>query len=112
MACPRAKGILPGPKTDFLDWWERDVIRKAVFERDIPFCVWCVEEVGDHQSGSYYTVDHVETRSQGGAYVPDNLVLACKRCNIERGNMSVLQYMMARSERLSRVSEGFKQQSC
>lgn len=83
--------------TDFLFWSERDSIRKQVLDRDPPFCVWCHEEVGDHRSGNYPTMDHIELRRDGGAYSPDNLVASCKRCNTERGDMSVLQFMAYRA---------------
>lgn len=109
--CPRNKGNLPDARSDFLNWRERDLVRQAVFDRDAPFCVWCAEEVGDHLSDSYYTVDHVETRMAGGPYMSENLVLACKACNLDRGSLSILQYMMKRAARLGE-REGFISQSC
>lgn len=100
-ACPKNNGHLVGPRSDFLNWTERDEIRKSVFARDVPFCVWCGEELGDHRSKLYYTVDHVETRAEGGPYAPDNLVLSCKPCNLERGSLSILQYMVHRATKRS-----------
>lgn len=85
------------PTTDFLFWSERNDIRKQVFERDPPLCVWCDEVVGDHRSDNYFTVDHIILRRDGGPYSADNLVLSCKRCNTERGDMSVLQFMAHRA---------------
>lgn len=87
------------PTSDFLYWSERDAIRKEVFARDLPFCVWCQVELGDHRSDSYYSADHVIPRSEGGWYHPDNLVLSCQPCNKERGNRSILQYMVFRAQR-------------
>jgi 5-methylcytosine-specific restriction endonuclease McrA len=106
--CPSSGNGLK-PTTDFLYWSERDEIRKAIFARDLPFCVWCQEEVGDHRSNSYYSADHIIPRSLGGGYHPDNLVLSCKPCNSERGNLSILQYMALRAQRLSAIelAEGY-----
>lgn len=81
-------------RCDFLYWAEREEMRKAVFERDPPFCVWCGVSVGDHRHDRPFTVDHIIPFSMGGSYEPNNLVLACGPCNSRRGNMSVLQYMV------------------
>lgn len=37
--------------------------------------------------GRLATRDHIVPQSEGGALHPDNLVLACKRCNNIRGSM-------------------------
>lgn len=82
------------PTTDFLYWHERDAIRQAVFERDPPFCVWCHVPVGDHRHDNPFTVDHITPRSEGGRYIPENLVLSCGPCNSRRRNLSVLQFII------------------
>ena len=87
------------PTSDFLFWHERDAIRREVFARDAPLCIWCHAALGDHRSDNYYTMDHVIPRSAGGEYSRDNLVMSCKACNTERGNMSVLQFMAHRANR-------------
>jgi Restriction endonuclease len=95
-SCPRNPSAYKAT-TDFLGWSERDAIRKAVFAQNVPFCVWCQEKLGDHRSRRYYHVDHVTPRCEGGPYTADNLVLSCKGCNMERGNLSVLQFMAVRA---------------
>jgi hypothetical protein len=46
----------------------------------------------DPQSDFYPTWDHKVPKSKGGGK-GDNLVLACKRCNQEKGQMSVAEFM-------------------
>lgn len=33
------------------------------------------------------TIDHIKPRSKGGTDHPTNLILACKKCNVAKGNM-------------------------
>lgn len=95
--CPRIATTGSRATTDFLFWSERDEIRRSVFEAGPPLCVWCYNPVGDFRSGRYYHVDHVTPRVQGGPYHPENLVLACKGCNADRGSDSVLTYLARRA---------------
>lgn len=81
---------------DFLYWHEREEIRKAVFQRDPPFCNWCGVPVGDFKHDTPYTVDHIIPFALGGAYTPDNLVLSCSPCNNRRGHKSILMFMVVR----------------
>lgn len=94
--CPKYPFTGLRATSDFLYWTERDAIRQSVFDRDPPLCIWCHRTVGDHRSESYFTVDHVRPRRSGGAYQPDNLVLSCRACNIDRGDRSILEYLAAR----------------
>lgn len=43
-------------------------------------CYWCGEKVGKS-----YHVDHVIPVSKGGTNYPENIVIACPRCNISKG---------------------------
>ena len=57
---------------------------KAIIARD-PFCHYCGEELvttGSPYQDLYATVDHIIPKSRGGSDEPDNLVPACRRCNI------------------------------
>jgi 5-methylcytosine-specific restriction endonuclease McrA len=45
-------------------------------------CHWC----GDPMESGKRTLDHVIPLSRGGRDVIENMVLACKQCNTERGN--------------------------
>ncbi|MDW9478674.1 hypothetical protein GOB57_08145 [Sinorhizobium meliloti] len=100
MACPRDKSyVFLRPKQDFLFYFERDDIRNELFANNVPLCVWCQETVGDWRSNRPFTADHIENRHTGGAYSLDNLALACKNCNTDRGSLSVLAYMHKRALR-------------
>ena len=101
--CPRDASFGLRATTDFLSWEERDAIRRQVFAAGPPICTWCHEPLGDHRSGRYYHVDHVTPRSHGGGYRPDNLVLACKTCNSDRGSDGVLAYMARRATKADRA---------
>ena len=56
--------------------------RFNVFLRDRFSCQYC----GEDQSASDLTFDHVTPRSRGGHTVWDNVVAACMRCNLAKGN--------------------------
>jgi 5-methylcytosine-specific restriction endonuclease McrA len=52
--------------------------RRAVLFRDGSRCQYC-----GHTADS---IDHVVPRSRGGEHVWDNVVAACRRCNLSKGN--------------------------
>jgi 5-methylcytosine-specific restriction endonuclease McrA len=52
--------------------------RRAVFIRDRHTCQYC--------GGSAETLDHVVPRSRGGGHVWENVVAACRRCNLRKGD--------------------------
>jgi 5-methylcytosine-specific restriction endonuclease McrA len=54
--------------------------RRNVLERDRHTCQYC------HYRGDELTLDHVLPRSRGGRDTWDNLVTACVKCNIKKGN--------------------------
>jgi len=54
--------------------------RQNLFKRDGHKCVYC----GSHQN---LTMDHVLPRAQGGRTSWSNLVTACQKCNMRKGNM-------------------------
>jgi 5-methylcytosine-specific restriction endonuclease McrA len=56
--------------------------RRNIFERDRCVCQYC----GKRFPKSEFTIDHVLPRSRGGRDSWDNLVLACVKCNIRKGN--------------------------
>jgi len=59
-------------------------LRSAV-ERDGPRCVWCRRECKGLVRG---TTDHLVPKVKGGPSWLENEVLACPRCNRERGHTS------------------------
>ena len=56
--------------------------RKNIFSRDQHTCQYCDIKV----AGKEATVDHVIPRSKGGGSTWNNLVTACRRCNIKKGS--------------------------
>jgi 5-methylcytosine-specific restriction endonuclease McrA len=58
--------------------------------RDAHACVYCNRNA--ETSGAALHLDHLTPRSAGGEDVPTNLVLACRRCNSARQNMTLGQW--------------------
>jgi 5-methylcytosine-specific restriction endonuclease McrA len=54
--------------------------KKNILRRDGYTCQYC------HRRGDRLTVDHVVPRSRGGETVWTNVVAACLRCNLRKGN--------------------------
>lgn len=59
--------------------------RNNIYKRDGGECVYC----GDNHN---LTLDHVIPKSKGGPNSWDNLVTACKKCNNEKGDLSLEEY--------------------
>lgn len=49
------------------------------------WCIYCGLDA--------YTIDHMTPVSRGGTNDPENLVIACRACNMEKGNMTYDEYM-------------------
>lgn len=67
--------------------------KKNILKRDAYTCQYCGRNGGERM-----TIDHVIPRSQGGRTVWDNVVSACRACNVKKGskplhevNMSLLR---------------------
>lgn len=61
----------------------RGEILEYIAERDGPDCYLCEKPFTDHNRA---TIDHVKPLSKGGTWDIDNLKLAHKKCNIEKGD--------------------------
>jgi 5-methylcytosine-specific restriction endonuclease McrA len=59
---------------------EIPLTRRNILERDHHTCQYC------HYKGEQLTLDHVIPRSRGGGDTWENLVTACVRCNVNKGN--------------------------
>ena len=59
---------------------EIPLTRRNVLERDRHACQYC------SYRGEDLTLDHVIPRSRGGGDTWENLVAACVRCNVKKGN--------------------------
>lgn len=59
---------------------EIPLTRRNILERDRHTCQYCSVK------GEQLTLDHVIPRSRGGGDSWENLVTACVRCNVKKGN--------------------------
>jgi 5-methylcytosine-specific restriction endonuclease McrA len=64
----------------------------AIIARDGRRCAWCGAEVWRRD----LTFEHVLPRSGGGVTSDENAIVACKRCNRERGSRPVVAFVRAR----------------
>lgn len=64
--------------------------RRSIFERDKSTCQYC----GTKLAKSELTIDHVMPRSRGGRDTWDNLVLACVKCNVRKGDRTPIEAEM------------------
>jgi 5-methylcytosine-specific restriction endonuclease McrA len=69
--------------------------------RDAHSCIYCRRTA--ETSGAALHLDHLTPRSQGGEDVATNLVLACRRCNSARQNMSLGQWAAYAHDKLGLV---------
>ncbi|MBE9222543.1 HNH endonuclease [Cyanobacterium stanieri LEGE 03274] len=67
---------------------EIPLTRKNILERDRHSCQYC------NYRGEKLTLDHVIPRSRGGPDSWENLVTACVRCNIRKGNRTPKEAQM------------------
>lgn len=65
-------------------------VTRAIWARDGGCCVYC--GISAEQSGAHLHLDHLTPRSAGGQDIASNLVLACRSCNSQRQNMSLVQW--------------------
>lgn len=66
-----------------------ELTRQLVRKRANYLCEYCHSP--ERISTSRFTIDHIQPRSLGGSDEPDNLALACSRCNQRRYNFIVGQ---------------------
>lgn len=82
--------------------------RKRIFpiiERDGPYCVWCSHDLDQFHAEA--SIDHLIPRSLLSSLTKpllgDNLVLACRTCNSERGVCDANQWIDICTQRGQRV---------
>lgn len=66
--------------------------RGDVIFRDAQRCVWC----GGLAWQRDLTVEHLLPKARGGRGLPENLAVACRRCNRRRGAKPVVAYVRER----------------
>lgn len=67
---------------------EIPLTRRNILERDRHTCQYC------YYKGEQLTLDHVVPRSRGGGDTWENLVTACVRCNVKKGNRTPKEAQM------------------
>lgn len=70
--------------------------RKNLLHRDSHTCQYC------RKGGEDMTLDHVIPRSRGGQDTWENIVVACVRCNVKKGNRTPKEAGMALLKQPSR----------
>jgi 5-methylcytosine-specific restriction endonuclease McrA len=63
--------------------------KKNILKRDAYTCQYC-----GRNSGERMTIDHVVPKSLGGRTVWENVVSACRACNLKKGNKSLQEARM------------------
>jgi HNH endonuclease len=63
-------------------------VKEVVLTRDQYICVYCGERGN--------TVDHIIPKSKGGGTTLNNCVCACEKCNLEKANLSLVEYLCSK----------------
>lgn len=71
-----------------LPYKEIPLTRRHILERDRHTCQYCSSKA------EQLTLDHIIPRSRGGVDSWDNLVTACVRCNVKKGNRTPKEAQM------------------
>jgi len=83
----------------------RRYIRWLLFGQQEGRCFYCGELMSlsfarrDHIWGNSATLEHLRRRADGGGNGKENLVLACRECNIRRGDRDPVTYRALRCDR-------------
>ena len=87
-----AWGISPADRATMLPRPPRrpgisQAVRQFVYGRDGYQCLYCGDVTGP------FELDHVHPWSRGGAHSPDNLAVACRACNRNKGVLTVEEWL-------------------
>lgn len=74
-------------------------VRSYVFHRDGHRCAYC-----GNAKAERYELDHIVPRSRGGTNRVSNLVVACRECNIIKGNQPVEHVLARKPVRLAAIN--------
>jgi 5-methylcytosine-specific restriction endonuclease McrA len=66
----------------------------SLITRDGEGCIWCGRELWRPD----LTAEHLLPRARAGRGVPENLAIACRRCNKRRRTKSIAAYVRALTE--------------
>jgi len=86
-----------------LKWSGKNVKRRTsgyaktfIANHSDPRCIYCNVKLTDHNA----TSDHIIPISEGGNNTQVNLVVCCKKCNGDRGNLKFKEYLKLRNHPL------------
>lgn len=69
------------------------ILRKRKIKLDLysadPYCYWCEKRFTSFREA---TLEHIYPKSKGGKDTKGNLTLACKTCNLKKGNKVISKY--------------------
>lgn len=65
--------------------------RKHWLHKQPGVCHYCGKTLKDHEK----TVDHKHPQRKDGTDTPDNWVVSCASCNLDKGHMTYDQYMLS-----------------
>ena len=74
--------------------------RRYVWSRDNGLCVYC-GDLGQQ-------IDHVVPITQSGPNIRGNMVLACRKCNVEKGNSVEERWIIPAFQHLAKVGESLE----
>ena len=74
-------------------------VARQIKARDGAACVYCGATA--ETSGAHLHLDHLTPKAAGGQDVATNLVVACRRCNSARQDMSLARWATVAAETLS-----------
>jgi len=82
MAETEAEGAHGGPRAGMRT---SRATQAAADQRDEGTCAYCGEETTQNPGPRQKNYDHVYPRSRGGDDSPDNVVVSCRTCNLQKG---------------------------
>lgn len=74
---------------DLNDFQIRLNVRKFLSKENNTQCPCC----GIKTYYKEYTIDHIQPKSKGGPNTMENFIGMCEKCNVEKDNMTVLQFL-------------------
>lgn len=78
--------------------------RKAKRRAAGRLCPYCEKPMNGNRNGRHAaSIDHRTPRSRGGSNDGRNKLVACRRCNEDKGSLTVEEYLLVRRGRASRI---------
>lgn len=85
-------GIRRSDRNDIYDWIEWKIISNKVFKRDHYTCTYC------GRKNVKMEIDHIIPVSKGGSDDLSNLTTSCRRCNAQKKDKTLEEFLKWKSE--------------